>query len=118
MDAQSEPLQTRILAWKKEIRKKTILGCQDSNNFDFIGAANIGDPGRPSTSRKDAELVPEAAVRPSSEDTDYHTGRGGAGNEHIAPGKEHATRVSDGAVAPKGLADKLKHKLFGSFHKK
>lgn len=57
-------------------------------------------------------------MRPSSENTDYHTGRGGAGNEHLAPGKEHATRVADGATSPKGLADKLKHKLFGSFGKK
>ncbi|KAH8905315.1 hypothetical protein BR93DRAFT_929563 [Coniochaeta sp. PMI_546] len=82
------------------------------------GAANIGDPGRASTSRKDQDIIPEAAVRPSSENTDYHTGRGGAGNEHLAPGKEHATRVADGATSPKGLADKLKHKLFGSFGKK
>ena len=84
----------------------------------FAGAANIGDAGRTSGPRKDHEVVPEAAVRPSSENQDYHTGRGGAGNEHLAPGKEHATRVHDGAVSPMGLADKLKHKLFGSFGKK
>ncbi|KAB5579883.1 hypothetical protein GE09DRAFT_1167584 [Coniochaeta sp. 2T2.1] len=88
------------------------------------GAANIGDAGKTAPSRKDVDIVPETAMRPSSENTDYHTGRGGAGNEHLAhhgdgaPGKEHATRVADGAVSPKGLADKLKQKAFGGFGKK
>jgi len=82
------------------------------------GAANIGDPGRISTSRKDHDIVPEVALRPSSENTDYHTGRGGAGNEHLAPGKEPDTPVADRPASPKGLADKLKHKLFSSFGKK
>lgn len=63
-------------------------------------------------------MVPDAAVRPSSENTDFHTGRGGAGNEHLAPGSEHATGAADGAVSPKGLADKMKHKMFGIFGSK
>jgi hypothetical protein len=69
-------------------------------------------------SRKDHDIIPQAAIRPSSEHTDYHTGRGGAGNEHLGHGKEHTTPAHDGAVSPKGLADKLKYKLFGSFGKK
>jgi hypothetical protein len=38
------------------------------------------------------------------ENENFHTGRGGKGNEHIAtaPGTKH----------PEGLADKLKNKLF------
>ena len=79
----------------------------------ITGAANIGDAGTKSTHRADRDIIPEAAVRPSSENTDFHTGRGGAGNAHLAEGKEHATVVHDGLVAPLGLADKLKHKLFG-----
>jgi hypothetical protein len=58
-------------------------------------------------------VIPETAIRPSSENTDYHTGRGGAGNEHLAPGKEHGTKAHDGVVSPIGLADKLKAKIFG-----
>lgn len=74
------------------------------------GAANIGDAGRTSTSRKDQDIIPEAAVRPSSENSDYHTGRGGAGNEHLAP--KHAADGTSGTSSPIGLADKLKNKLF------
>jgi hypothetical protein len=84
----------------------------------ITGAANIGDAGKISASRKDHDIVPEVAMRPSSDNADYHTGRGGAGNEHLAPGKEHASITHDGVVSPKGLADKLKHKLFGTFGKK
>jgi hypothetical protein len=77
------------------------------------GAGNIADAGKENSVRNDREVITPAAVRESSENTDYHTGRGGAGNEHLAPGREHATRVYDGARSPKGLADKLKNKLFG-----
>jgi hypothetical protein len=68
--------------------------------------------------RADKDFVPEAAVR-ASQDTDYHTGRGGAGNEHVAKtGKEPAERGEGGKpVAPVGLADRLKHKIFGVFKK-
>jgi hypothetical protein len=62
--------------------------------------------------------VPEAAVRPSTDNTDYHTGRGGAGNEHIAK-KPAADKAGEGGpVAPVGLADRLKRKIFGAFGKK
>lgn len=53
-------------------------------------------------------------MRPSTDNQDYHVGRGGAGNEHHAPGHEHH---KDGKVAPKGLADKLKAKVLGIFKK-
>jgi hypothetical protein len=81
----------------------------------FLGAANIGDAGKKGTSRADKDVIPEAAVRPSSENTDYHTGRGGAGNAHIVPGAEK--KVS-GDGSPLSLADKLKAKIFGRFSKK
>ena len=58
--------------------------------------------------RADQDMVPEAAVRPSSENTDYHTGRGGAGNAHVVGDKEKKTE-SNGPIS---LADKLKNKLF------
>lgn len=67
-------------------------------------------------------LVPEAAVRPPQDDHDYHTGRGGAGNEHV--GSEAGSKRSDGDPpaktpdAPVSLADKLKGKLFGGLKKK
>lgn len=64
--------------------------------------------------------MPEAATRPSAELQDYHVGRGGAGNEHLAPGHDHhhhgGSKKKDGE-APTGLADKLKAKLVGVFKK-
>ncbi|KAK0729005.1 hypothetical protein B0T21DRAFT_385130 [Apiosordaria backusii] len=80
------------------------------------GAANIADPGKKQTVRADKDLIPEAAIRPS-QDTDYHTGRGGAGNEHKDPSKEHAKKVVNGETNPVGLADRLKHKILGIFKK-
>jgi len=59
--------------------------------------------------RADKDVVPEAAVRPSSENTDYHVGRGGAGNAHVVSDKEKKA-AADGPIS---LADKLKNKLFG-----
>jgi hypothetical protein len=84
----------------------------------ITGAGNIADAGRESFQRNDREVVTPAAMQPAPpEDVDYHTGRGGAGNEHLAHGtthgKEHAVRVADGVRSPQGLADKLKNKLFG-----
>ena len=68
------------------------------------GAANIGSPKVDATARKDELAIPEVALRPSMEDQNYHTGRGGQGNAHLSgpQGKQH----------PEGLADKLKNKLF------
>ncbi|RKU46162.1 hypothetical protein DL546_008014 [Coniochaeta pulveracea] len=105
-----------------EVVRVGVEGSHDDGAFSAGrgGAGNIGDPGRESFHRKDRELVTPAAMQPAPpEDVDYHTGRGGAGNEHLAHGKEHhhgkehAIRVPDGERSPQGLADKLKHKLFG-----
>jgi hypothetical protein len=79
-------------------------------SFCEIGAANIGDPGKKSVIRADKDVVPEAAVRPSSDNTDFHVGRGGAGNAHIVGEKKVS---ADGG--PVSLADKLKAKIFGRF---
>ncbi len=65
--------------------------------------------------RADKVLVPEAAVRPSGDGSDYHTGRGGAGNEHVAKKPEPEAKVV--GATPVGLADKLKSKIFGAFKK-
>lgn len=46
--------------------------------------------------------IPEVALRPSMENENFHTGRGGQGNVHLADSQKH----------PEGLADKLKNKLF------
>ncbi|KAK4105378.1 hypothetical protein N658DRAFT_491838 [Parathielavia hyrcaniae] len=78
------------------------------------GAANIADAGVKQAARADKDLVPEAAIRPSGENTDYHTGRGGAGNEHVAKNKTDEGKPA----APVGLADKLKRKILGAFSKK
>ncbi|KAI0175983.1 hypothetical protein GGR52DRAFT_538935 [Hypoxylon sp. FL1284] len=92
------------------------------------GAANIADADKPATAaRADAELVPEEAVRTSTDQESFHVGRGGAANVHLSPqdqahkAEKHA-KVLDAPPAPaaapnQGLADKLKHKLFGRFKK-
>lgn len=84
------------------------------------GAGNISDVGLPSTGRKDQDLVPESVVRPSQEQYDYHTGRGGAGNEHMAIDheKKAAENQRSTGTSPVSVADKLKGKLFGSFGSK
>ncbi|KAJ3499492.1 hypothetical protein NLG97_g270 [Lecanicillium saksenae] len=87
------------------------------------GAGNIGDKGQPATERKDRDIIPESAVRHSTDTGDYHTGRGGAGNEHTGNGHVHQKDKEDGATseknneghAPVSLADKLKQKLFSAF---
>ncbi|KAG8416939.1 hypothetical protein J3459_013489 [Metarhizium acridum] len=79
------------------------------------GAGNIGDVGSAPAARKDKDVVPESAYRASQDNQDYHTGRGGAGNEHVADGhgKKAADKTGESAAAPVSLADKLKQKLFG-----
>ena len=64
--------------------------------------------GTKGTERKDVEVIPEYAIR-KSEESNRHTGRGGAGNEQHPPAKEEPPK----AASPVGLADKLKAKLFG-----
>lgn len=54
-------------------------------------------------------------MRPSHDAAaDYHTGRGGAGNEHHA----HKPDEAGHGEAPVGLADRLKKKIFALFGKK
>lgn len=81
------------------------------------GAGNIADIGTPTTERKDVDIIPETAVRPSQDGRDYHTGRGGAGNAQTAGSEKESEEHEKPAVkTPVGLADKLKSKIFG--HKK
>ncbi len=56
------------------------------------------------TARKDEVAIPEVALRPSTDNENFHVGRGGVGNEHIA--------APEAQKHPEGLADKLKNKLF------
>jgi hypothetical protein len=79
------------------------------------GAGNIGDVGTPSAERKDQDVVPDAAVRASGEVADYHTGRGGAGNEHLSDALKSEKQGST-SPATTSLADKLKQRLFGKKH--
>ncbi|KAF4464436.1 GTP1 OBG domain-containing [Fusarium albosuccineum] len=85
------------------------------------GAGNISDVGSKPSERRYKDIIPEAAVRPSQDGRDYHTGRGGAGNAQTAtPERKSEEKLVDGKaaiVAPVGLADKLKAKIFGSFKK-
>ncbi|KAM4059488.1 hypothetical protein HRG_011543 [Hirsutella rhossiliensis] len=83
------------------------------------GAGNIADVGTAPTQRRDQEIVPAAAVRTSSEDQDFHTGRGGVGNEHTSLDRDPRTAPKAGANSAESLslADKLKNKLFAIFKK-
>ncbi|KAF4978056.1 hypothetical protein FZEAL_5521 [Fusarium zealandicum] len=85
------------------------------------GAGNISDVGTKPGDRMDKDLIPEIAVRPSQDGRDYHTGRGGAGNAQTAgaerKSQEKLVNERPAIVAPVGLADKLKAKIFGG-HKK
>ncbi|TQS33355.1 hypothetical protein Golomagni_06305 [Golovinomyces magnicellulatus] len=92
-----------------------------------LGAGNIGDIGATTTARKDADIVPDVAVRTPLDEQDFHTGRGGAGNEHHKHDDahkveekahhDHGQHHSSDSDAPVSLADKLKGKLFGALKK-
>ncbi|KAF5632949.1 uncharacterized protein FTJAE_7369 [Fusarium tjaetaba] len=95
---------------------KSLLALQVANTTSS-GAGNIADIGTPATERKDVDIIPETAVRPSQDGRDYHTGRGGAGNAQTAGSeKESEEHEKPAFKTPVGLADKLKSKIFG--HKK
>jgi hypothetical protein len=64
----------------------------------------VGSPNVKATERKDEIAIPEVALRPSTENENFHTGRGGEGNVHVA--------APTAPKHPEGLADKLKNKLF------
>ncbi|CAF9921961.1 MAG: hypothetical protein HETSPECPRED_004683 [Heterodermia speciosa] len=72
------------------------------------GAGNIDSPKVKPTkpgSTHDNDVIPETAVHEAgSEHQNYHVGRGGEGNAHHDP---------DSTATHKGLADKLKDKIFG-----
>ena len=72
------------------------------------GAGNIDSPKVKPTkpgSTHDSDVIPETAVHEAgSEHQTYHVGRGGEGNAHHDP---------DSTATHKGLADKLKDKIFG-----
>lgn len=89
-----------------EIVRKGAAGDHGDGAFSVGrgGVANIGSPHVKATERKDDIEIPDVAMRPSRDDQDYHTGRGGEGNVHkvAKPGVDH----------PQGLADKLKYKIF------
>ncbi|KAM3506125.1 hypothetical protein MY11210_007675 [Beauveria gryllotalpidicola] len=125
-----------------EVVREGVIGSHNDGAYSAGrgGAGNIADRGQPATERKDRDVIPEAAIRRHSTDTsDYHTGRGGAGNEHhhddddddddkhkdkgghgdgggTQQGAKDSAAAAPGA-APVGLADKLKQKLFGAFNK-
>ena len=73
------------------------------------GAGNIDSPRTKPTkpgSTHDADVIPETALHQAGSDNEsYHVGRGGQGNVHHGE-EESATH--------KGLADKLKDKIFKS----
>jgi len=87
------------------------------------GAGNIGSPGLKATQRNDKEVIPPVAIR-HSEDGIVHTGRGGEGNtatvahdaegELIGEQRKGEKGKKPDVLHPEGLADKLKHKLFGN----
>jgi len=89
-----------------EIVREGVVGDHGDGAFSVGrgGVANIGSPKIAATQRKDEIAVPDIATRPSMDDQNYHAGRGGAGNVHLA---EQPTTKQ-----PVGLADKLKNKLF------
>ncbi|KAI1160265.1 hypothetical protein F5B18DRAFT_532192 [Nemania serpens] len=81
------------------------------------GVANITDKHVPAAPRADKEVVPAEATRASIEG-DFHTGRGGAANVVHTPEPESKAPAAAAAKPPnQGLADKLKHKIFGAFKK-
>ncbi|KAJ5886828.1 uncharacterized protein N7473_009502 [Penicillium subrubescens] len=80
----------------------------------YAAASATSDPPRVRPTSKvphDAEMIPELAVRNSS-DENYHVGRGGQGNVHLDDATRKDKEKKKG-LAHEGLADKLKHKLMG-----
>ncbi|RDW78098.1 hypothetical protein BP5796_05950 [Coleophoma crateriformis] len=93
-----------------EIVREGVVGDHHDGAFSTGrgGAANIGSPKIDATKRADHDSIPETALRPSMENENYHTGRGGEGNIH------EADKPAEKPKHPVGLADKLKNKLFKS----
>lgn len=72
------------------------------------GVGNIGSPSVKPKSGKphDGDVIPELDVKEPYDD--YHTGRGGAGNEH-----HEGREKKEHDINHTGLADKLKNKIMG-----
>lgn len=105
------------LFWHLHNTSSPVTELRQVANTTSSGAGNIADIGTPTTERKDVDIIPETAVRPSQDGRDYHTGRGGAGNAQTAGSEKESEEHEKPAVkTPVGLADKLKSKIFG--HKK
>lgn len=71
------------------------------------GQGNMGGSHLKPVHRDSQEVIPEAAIRPSAENENYHTGRGGEGNAHVGKPEQQKEKP-----AHQGLADKLKGYLF------
>ncbi|OQD69017.1 hypothetical protein PENPOL_c002G02750 [Penicillium polonicum] len=110
--AYSAGVSTTTISHPATILPKSGTGTDARDSTQRGGAGNIGSPMvRPSSrAPHDVEMIPELAVRDSTDET-YHTGRGGQGNVHLdeATLKEKEKKK----VAHEGLADKLKYKLLG-----
>ncbi|KAJ5197905.1 uncharacterized protein N7498_007022 [Penicillium cinerascens] len=95
-----------------EIVREGVYGDQGDGAYSAGrgGVGNIGSPRVRPTSKvpHDSEMIPELAVRNSS-DENFHIGRGGQGNVHL----DEATKEKKKTMAHEGLADKLKNKLLG-----
>ena len=113
---QNRDLGIRTLA-TKQLLHKTQDGDVSQLTMSASGAGNISDVGKPTGDRRDEIQIPDEAVR-ASQDQEYHTGRGGAGNEFTAVDHEKkAAAKARQEGAPMGIADKLKNKLFGGMKK-
>merc|ERR1712080_810558 len=73
-----------------EVVREGIVGSHGDGAYSAGrgGAGDIGDIGSQSTQRKDRDVIPDSAVRSSTDAQDYHTGRGGAGNENSSHKKK------------------------------
>ena len=97
----------------KQLLHNTQDGDVSQLTMSASGAGNISDVGKRAGDRKDEIQIPDEAVR-ASQDQEYHTGRGGAGNEFSAIDHEKkAAAKARQEGAPMAVADKLKNKLFG-----
>ncbi|RDA82485.1 hypothetical protein CP532_2316 [Ophiocordyceps camponoti-leonardi (nom. inval.)] len=84
------------------------------------GAGNIADVGSAASQRRDQDHVPDSAVRVSQDKQDFHTGRGGAGNEHslsLDSDRRPMVKTQTSNDASISVADKLKDKLFNAFRR-
>jgi len=91
-----------------EIVRQGVEGGDGAFSAGRGGAGNIGSPHlKPTGKSQDTDVVPELAIRKSS-DGDYHVGRGGQGNV-VPVGKDKPTEEKPG----ESLTDKLKGKILG-----